>query len=77
MILENNTRPYKAFDTVFIVLITVYQWTVSPDHGILSLYTKGVCKFYPSCSEYTKQMIIQHGSVEGFKKGFDQFKKCH
>lgn len=58
-------------------IIVVYQWTLSPDHGVLSLYTTGVCRFSPTCSEYTKKMVKQHGVIKGLKKGLKQIKDCH
>lgn len=62
---------------LFVFIITVYQWTLSPDHGIVSLYTVGRCKFRPTCSEYTKSMIKKYGLVQGINKGFGQIKKCY
>lgn len=62
---------------LFLGLITLYQWTLSPDHGPLSLYVIGQCKFRPTCSDYTKKTISKYGVIIGFKEGFKQIKKCH
>lgn len=62
---------------LFIFIITMYQWTLSPDHGIVSLYTVGRCKFRPTCSQYTKNMIKTYGVTIGFRRGWRQIKKCH
>ncbi|MEX0869918.1 MAG: membrane protein insertion efficiency factor YidD [Candidatus Spechtbacterales bacterium] len=62
---------------LFIGLIEIYQWTISPDHGVFSIYTFGKCKFRPTCSEYTKNMIQEHGAIQGSKKGLNQIRKCH
>jgi len=44
---------------IFILLIRVYQQTLSP--------LKGPCCIYsPSCSEYAKQHIIKHGALNSF-----------
>lgn len=82
--LKTNNKTNQLFITLgklpsFLVVgvITVYQWTLSPDHGILSFYTVGVCKFRPTCSEYTKQAIVKKGVLGGLKTGFKQIKKCH
>ena len=49
-----------------MVIIRIYQKTLSPDHGILSkLYPYGYCRFYPTCSEYGHECIRRHGIVKG------------
>jgi len=47
-----------------IKIIELYQRTLSPDHGP---FKRGVghCRFYPSCSEYSKQAIGKYGAVKG------------
>lgn len=60
-----------------IGMITLYQWTLSPDHGILSLYNTGVCKHAPTCSEFTKEQVKKQGVLKGLKKGFNQIRKCY
>lgn len=62
---------------LFLGGITFYQWTLSPDHGLLSIYIVGQCKFRPTCSDYMKKMIRQHGIVIGLKEGFKQVRKCY
>ncbi|OGZ61035.1 MAG: hypothetical protein A2919_00550 [Candidatus Spechtbacteria bacterium RIFCSPLOWO2_01_FULL_43_12] len=62
---------------LFLIAITIYQWTFSPDHGVLSIYTLGQCKFRPTCSQYTKVMIKKHGVIAGAKLGFRQIRQCH
>lgn len=45
-----------------IISIWVYQQTLSPDHGPLkNLYPHGVCKFYPSCSMFAKEILARQG----------------
>lgn len=47
-----------------VALVVVYQKTLSPDHGPLSLlYPYGYCKFYPTCSEYGHQVLLRQGVV--------------
>ena len=62
---------------LLISSISVYQCILSPDHGIVSLYTIGKCKFRPTCSEYTKVMIKKYGAIIGVKRGFKQLRQCH
>lgn len=45
-----------------VVLLWIYQKTISPDHGILKfLFPYGYCKFYPSCSMYAKEVLRKDG----------------
>jgi len=39
--------------TASVVLIRLYQRTLSPDHGLLKpLYPHGFCRHHPTCSQY-------------------------
>ena len=35
------------------------------------------CKFYPTCSEYTKQAIQKYGAVKGIWLRFKRFLRCN
>lgn len=64
--------------TVLIVLITIYQKTFSPDHGwFRGRFPYGFCRFYPSCSEYTKQAVIKHGALAGVWMGIKRILRCN
>ncbi|MFA6989709.1 MAG: membrane protein insertion efficiency factor YidD [Candidatus Gastranaerophilaceae bacterium] len=54
---------------IFISLINFYQK--------FSKYTPKVCRFYPSCSEYTKQAIIKYGIFKGLVIGIKRIVRCH
>lgn len=59
-------------------LIRLYQKTISPDHGILSWrYPYGACRFYPSCSEYSRQSFIKHGLLKGLYLTIKRILRCH
>jgi len=63
---------------VLIATINLYQKTLSPDHGLLkSKYPHGYCRFYPSCSEYTKLAIENNGSLKGSVLGLKRVVKCN
>ena len=47
---------------ILIKLIEFYQKRISPLLG-------HNCKYYPTCSEYTKQAIKKYGAVRGTIKG--------
>jgi len=56
-----------------IILINFYQKYVSKLFKV-----KGVnCKYYPTCSEYTKQAIEKYGLVKGCFLGFKRIIKCN
>jgi len=53
-----------------IWLIRLYQCT-------LSLLIGNQCRFFPSCSEYTRQAIETHGLVKGAGLGANRICRCH
>ena len=58
---------------LFIKLINFYQ-----NHISLWLESKNInCKFYPTCSEYTKQAIEKYGAGKGLFKGLCRILKCN
>lgn len=64
--------------TAIISLITLYQRTLSPDHGPLRrLFPHGVCRFHPTCSEYMKQAVRSHGVRRGVAMGARRLSRCH
>lgn len=63
---------------VLVSTITVYQKTLSPDHGVFkSRYPYGYCRFYPSCSEYAKLAIIHNGSIKGSALAAKRIARCN
>ena len=61
-----------------ILLIRVYQRTLSLDHGPLKiLFPYGFCKFHPSCSEYSAQAIDKHGVIKGTAMGSWRIIRCN
>lgn len=62
---------------LFINLISFYQIFLSFDHGLLSfLAPGGACKYPVSCSEYTKQAIMEYGVIRGGWMGLKRFGGC-
>lgn len=49
-----------------VLVIKIYQKTISLDHGVLKIfYPHGFCRFNPSCSEYGVQAITKYGIIKG------------
>jgi len=51
-------------------LIMLYQRLISPLFG-------NVCRFEPSCSEYTRQAVLRHGVARGSWLGVKRLSRCH
>ncbi len=58
---------------VFVWLINQYQKHISALLGTKNIH----CKFYPSCSEYTKQAIEKYGAIKGIIKGIERIFRCN
>ncbi|MFP4496764.1 MAG: membrane protein insertion efficiency factor YidD [Vulcanimicrobiota bacterium] len=52
-----------------VFFINIYQF--------VSRYTPAVCRFQPTCSEYTKQAIIKYGFLKGAWLGIKRILRCH
>ena len=56
-----------------ILLISFYKKYISPIFHSLGVR----CKYYPTCSEYTKQAIEKYGFFKGIFLGFIRILKCN
>ena len=62
---------------VLLGVFTIYQKTLSPDHGwFSSLHAYGFCRYYPSCSEYAYQAIDRFGVLKGVCLGLKRVVRC-
>lgn len=58
---------------ISIYLIEIYQKSISK-----ILEHKNIrCKFYPTCSEYTKQAIKKYGFIKGCILGAKRIFRCN
>lgn len=63
---------------LIMVLIKIYQKTLSFDHGPLKyLYPHGFCRFSPTCSQYTYEAVKKYGSVKGSWLGAKRIIRCN
>ncbi|MBS3786796.1 membrane protein insertion efficiency factor YidD [Candidatus Bipolaricaulota bacterium] len=60
----------KVLKSVLLKIIKVYQKAVSP--GL-----PNTCRFYPSCSEYSRQAIEEYGAIKGTYLAIKRVLKCH
>ena len=58
---------------IFIKMINWYQKNISK-----WLESKNIrCKYYPTCSEYTKQAIKKYGAIKGTGIGLARIIRCN
>ncbi len=55
---------------MMIGAIRFYQRGISP-------LTPSSCRFKPTCSEYARQAVMQHGAARGGWLGFRRILRCH
>jgi len=55
---------------LLLLLLKAYRYLVSPWLG-------SRCRFYPSCSEYAQQAIVEQGAVKGTWLTAKRIARCH
>ncbi|MFH1286195.1 MAG: membrane protein insertion efficiency factor YidD [Candidatus Magasanikbacteria bacterium] len=60
-------------------LIYVYQRLFSPDHSFWAkkVFPHGYCKFFPTCSQYSKEIIKKRGVFVGIAKSGWRVLRCN
>ncbi|HEX8515379.1 MAG TPA: membrane protein insertion efficiency factor YidD [Bacteroidia bacterium] len=58
------------FSYLFIGLIKLYQYSISPLLG-------PACRFTPSCSQYGVEALKKHGFLKGIYLAVKRFSSCH
>ena len=63
---------------IVVELISIYQKTLSPDHGLLKIFfPQGNCRYQPTCSEYAKEAVYRYGVIKGLYLGSKRVGRCH
>ena len=83
---KNKVNPMLKIPGIFntalanttIWCIEVYQKTISPDHGKLKDNNPfHGCKFYPSCSVYSIEVLKKYGFFPGIFKVLWRILRCN
>lgn len=57
------------------LLLVVYQWVLSP---VLHMLAPGCgCRFYPTCSQYAREALTEHGPLKGCWLIMRRLGRCH
>ncbi len=56
--------------TLLLALLRAYQYLLSPWIG-------GSCRFWPTCSEYSREAIEAHGAARGSYMTIARLARCH
>lgn len=55
---------------ILVLIIQGYRLLLSP-------FLIASCRFYPSCSEYAQQAIMEHGVLRGLWLAIKRLSRCH
>ena len=55
---------------LLLALLTAYK-------GLISPLFAGSCRFVPSCSEYARLAVIEHGALKGSWLAARRLARCH
>lgn len=64
---------------LLLILIKIYQLTLSYDHGLLGKVFPNTryCRFTPSCSQYTYEAVDKYGIFKGAKLSINRLARCN
>ncbi len=64
--------------SLVLAAISLYQRTLSPDHGWGRVFfPHGCCRYTPTCSAYTAEAISRFGVRHGGWLGAKRIVRCH
>lgn len=76
IVLDGMRRPEAQITSRLLVkLIEIYQRFIS--RGILEKNNISICRFQPTCSEYTRQSFLKYGLFKGTLKGITRILRCN
>ena len=63
-------KTQKFLVRIIVYLITGYQYAISPN-------LPKVCRFYPTCSEYSRQAFVKYGLFKGLLLSVKRILRCN
>ncbi len=60
----------KIPSKILAFIVRLYQWVISP-------ILPSSCRYYPSCSEYTRMALLTHGLIKGSALGVWRIIRCN
>ena len=60
----------RLITTMCLITIRIYCLIISP-------LKPQVCRFYPTCSQYTYDAFLKYGFYKGFAMGLKRILSCH
>jgi len=60
----------KFIKNLILIFLKIYKFCISPILG-------NNCRFLPSCSDYTYEVIIEKGVIKGGILAIKRLTKCH
>jgi len=67
--------PQQIVAGALVAGINLYQCYVS--RGIMEAKGIRICRYTPTCSEYTKQALVKYGLYKGSLKGMCRIARCN
>jgi hypothetical protein len=55
---------------IILALLRLYKLAISP-------LLPSACRFYPTCSEYTRDAVARYGAARGSWLGLKRLLRCH
>ena len=55
---------------LIVAILRLYKLALSP-------LLPSACRYYPSCSEYTRQAVEKYGPARGVWMGIKRIARCH
>lgn len=60
----------SVLKTCAVFIVKFYQKVISP-------YSRGSCRFMPTCSNYAIEAINKYGAIKGSILSFKRILRCH
>lgn len=63
--------------TATAIIGTVFGWAIRAYQLLVAPVLPASCRYFPSCSEYARQSIAEHGPFAGGRLALMRILRCH